>query len=333
MIDKNKYVEDLRDQVEVVQGQHLSGLSDFRNAASTEAYKEALRNVAAISSPEDVGKAIALLQDKQQDISVREEILQKTVSAIGENPEYIRICLRILSDGTEPITLRKAALGLLKTLSFSSRTFVSVRSEYMVVLRSLLDEPEDSLREMAAEELSKYKDEFVQRRLLSGLLRQETPTVTDAKAIQLLGYDIHAEHYPVVRRLLESPDSDNVTKLEAIHVLANDPEAKSLLMNLVLDKEQDRELRMSSAMALQSGHPRDFTQMAKTLVLDESENKDVRSVLLNALTLVHPVEKVGLHEDRQFLEEVSRLHTSTTSPELKKMSSRYLENVRKQREQ
>lgn len=333
MIDKEAYLTNLREQVKAAEQRQELGLSDFRRASNSAEYKRALDQIATIRDPADVEKAMGLVRDKQEDIGIRQLALRKVVSGISAKPEYIADCFAILSDATESPELRKAVLAGLKTLSFASATFISLQSQYMARLRSLLDDPDASIRRAAAGELAMAKDEFVQRRLLSGLTGQEAPIVSDAKAIQLLGYDIHAEHYPVVRRLLENPESDYLTKLEAVHVLANDPESKQLLVNLMLDKEQDKELRMSSAMAVQAGHPRDFTLMAKTLVLDESENKDVRTVLLNALTLVHPAEKVSLHEDRQFLEKISRLHTSTTSPELRKMSSRYLENVRKQRGQ
>jgi len=333
MPNEDEHLESVQDKLKARQEQNESGLSDFTKARNAIEYKAALQQIRSLSDPEAVKKAIELLKNKQEDVTVRSLVLQKALSSIGKNLEYIRDCLSILQDKTDRIEMRKGAFSVLKVFSFGSKLFVSLRPEYMAILRSLLDDPDTNLREMAAEELAKDKDEFVQRRLLDGLTKQEAPIISDAKAIQLLGYDIHAEYYPAVRRLLQSSESDDVTKLEAIHVLANDPESKQLLVNMMLDKKQDKELRMSSVAAVQSGHPRDFVQIAKALVLDESESTDMRTVCLNALTLVHPTEKAALHEDQQFLEKVSRLHTLTKSPELKRMSLRYLESAGRHRKQ
>ena len=201
----------------------------------------------------------------------------------------------------------------------------------MALLRSLLNDPDSSLREMAAEELAKYKDEFCIKKVADGLTKQGAPIVNDAKAIQLLGYDIHAEHYPIVRSLLQNPASDEATKLEAIHVLANDPESKQLLINLMLDKKQDKEIRMSSAIGVQSAYPQDFIRIAKPLVLDDGEEKDMRIATLNALMLNR--DKTALYADEKFLAKVSGLNILTKSPELKKMSLRYLKNAAKHRRQ
>jgi hypothetical protein len=333
MLNEDDHLESVQDTFKAQEEQNESGLNNFRNASNVIEYKAALQQMRFLKDPEAVKKGIQLLKNKQEDVTVRALVLQKALSSIGKNLEYIRDCLSILQDKTDRIELRKGAFSVLKVFNFGSRLFASLRPEYMAILRSLLDDPDANLREMAAEELAKNKDEYVQRRLLNGLTGQQTPIVSEAKAIQLLGYDIHAEYYPVVRRLLQNPESDDVTKLEAIHVLANDPESKQLLVNLMLDKKQDKELRMSSAIAVRSGHPQDFTQIGKALVLDESENNDLRTVVLNALTLLPPAEKAVLHEDRRFLEKVSRLHTSTKSPELKKMSSRFLESAGRHRKQ
>ena len=333
MPNEDDYLKSVQNKVKAQQEQNESGLSNFRKARNAIEYKAALQQIRFLRDPEAVKKGIQLLKNKQEEVTVRSLVLQKALSSIGKNSEYIRDCLSILSDKTDRIEMRKGVFTVLKALNFGSKLFVSLRPEYMAILRSLLDDPDTDLREMAAEELAKVKDEFVQRRLLNGLTRQEAPIVSDAKAIQLLGYDIHAEYYPAVRRLLQNPESDDVTKLEAIHVLANDPESKQLLVDLMLDKKQDKELRMSSTAAVQSGHPQDFMQIAKTLVLDESESNDMRTVCLNALTLVHPTEKTALDEDQQFLQNVSRLHTLTQSPELKKMSLRYLESAGRHRKQ
>jgi hypothetical protein len=331
MSDKEQYLEDLRAEVKAAQSRNELGLAQFKRAPGMQHSEQALQQVGVVSGAEPVQLAMEILGDKNQDSALREQVLRKSISAIGANAEYVGICLDILADKDEPAALRKAVLTALKALSFSSRTFVSLRSQYMATLRSLLDETDTSLREMVAEELAQHKDAFVQQRLLDGLTNREPPIVSQAKAIQLLSYDIHAGHYPIVRQILRNPASDEVTKVEAIHSLANDLESKELLIDLMLDKDQVKEIRMTSAVALQTIHPSDFIQLAKPLVLDETEYNDIRLVALNSL--MQHQDKNALAADLEFSRKMSELSTVAKSPEVRQLSRRFLQSAGKQHAQ
>ena len=327
MIDKEKYLRDLQGVVQAAQQQHEQGLSAFRTAATREAAEAALEQTSLLTEEDDVRKAMQFFRDKQATPRLRALALARALNGLSDAPEFIQDCLTVLADPTEPAGLRANVFAGLSALSFSSKTFVALRSEYMGLLRTLLDDPEDSIRALAAGELAKRKDGFVQRKLLDGLSGRSPLIVSEAKAVQLLGYDIHAEHFPIVRELLQRAATDDVTKLEAIHVLASDPLAKPLLLKLWQDKSQDKEIRMSSAGALQSSDPAAFLPIAKSMVLDETEHTDVRAVCLNALTSMHRLNDAPLRDDAHFSSGIERLHNTTELPELKKMTSRFLENA------
>ena len=329
MFDKNEYLKSTQEKIRAEEKEIELGLSRFEKAGNSNEYKSALEAIPVLKEPEAVKKGMELLTNKQEEITVRMLVLQKALAGIAKDTEYIRACFFIVEDKSEQIELRRTALSALRVLSFGSRVFVPLRPEYMTMLRSLLDDPDSVLRESAAEDLAKEKDEYVQRRLLDGIAETEEPIVPTAKAIQLLGYDIHAEHYPVVRRILEDPASDETTKLEAIHVLANDVESKVLLTELMMDQAQPIEIRMSSATALKSCNPEYFTDVAKSMVLNENEDKDLRAVCLNAL--MHHSDVNALYYDDDFLHKITTLQSSTTSPDLKQLSTKFLGNAMKQK--
>lgn len=329
MFDKNEYLKSVQEQVRAEEKEIELGLSKFSEARNSSEYKTALQAIPMLKEPEAVKKGMQLLTNKQEDTTVRILILQKALSGISQNTEYIKACLFIAEDSSDQVELRRAVLSVLRALSFGSRLFISLRPEYMTMLRSLLDDPDSLLRESAAEDLAKDKDEYVQRRLLDGLTEREEPIVPTAKAIQLLGYDIHAEHYPILRKILQDPASDETTKLEAIHVLANDPESKDLLTELMTDKGAAIEIRMSSATALKTCNPEYFTDMAKSMVLDEKEDKDMRAVCLNSL--MHHSDVNALYYDDEFLHKITRLQSLTTSADLKQLSTKFLGNATRQR--
>jgi hypothetical protein len=327
MIDKNEYLKSIQDKVASEREGIDLRLSKFAKAGDSIEYKTALQDIPYLKEPEAVKKGMQLLKNKHEDVTVRLLVLQKALSEIGKNTEYLRDCLLILQDGSDQVELRRTILSAFRAFSFGSKLFASLRVEYMTALRSLLDDPDALLREMAAEDLAKDKDEYLQRRLLDGLTGRTAPIVSTAKAIQLLGYDIHAEHYPIVRGILQNPASDEAIKLEAIHVLANDEKSKDLLAHLMMDKGQEMEVRMSSATALKASHFEDFIKIAKPVVVDEEEEEDLRAVVLNAL-MFHSDSK-ALYDDEEFNQSVTDLQSLTTSGDLRELSTRFLDNAKR----
>jgi HEAT repeat protein len=224
--------------------------------------------------------------------------------------EKRRRLLEIAGDRTADLGERRAALQAVRELAFTSRFFGPINVELITTLRNLLDEPDQQLRETAASMLAQRKDEFVQRRLLDGLERRDTPLVDDPKAIALLGYDIHAAFFPTMRRLAkESPDQ--ATRLEAIKLLAADPSSADLLMDVFDDKGEDDEVRRASASALMSVARDRFEPRAKEAVLDESDSEPVRAASLTALT--HFADPAGLAGDSEFIAGVANVDTSGSS--------------------
>lgn len=325
MTDKEKYLQELRAGIDAEKRKNESMLENFKSASNSSEYKAALLAISVINNEDAVLKAKSLVLDKQEDVSVRILALQKVVTALSADADFLDTCLDLLQDKTEDDYLRMAAFNVLKILRFSSGQFAAIRPDYMSILRALLDDPNVTLRAMAAEDLAMSKDEYVQRRLLAELETGEEKIVQRAKSIQLLGYDLHAEHFPIVRQILQDETASETEKVEAIHVLAKDPSSKELLKNLMLDKTQEKEVRLSSASALQAAQPEEFISVAQEVVLDEKEDKDLRIVSLNGL-LQH-IESDALKDNEEFLQRVSNLRTITVSPELKRVSKTYVDRM------
>src|SRR5437667_255576 len=83
------------------------------------------------------------------------------------------------------------------------------------------------------------EDEYVQRRLIEGLERRSKALVPAAKAVQLLGYDVHAEYFPLLRQIVRQPPT-RAAKREAVRLLGADPASKQLLLDLFKDKRESR---------------------------------------------------------------------------------------------
>ncbi len=112
-----------------------------------------------------------------------------------DDDESLQSLLTVLRDRDEPIKVRLAALAALQAASFSVVAFESCRSDYIATLRAIADDPDPELRQRVLGILAREKDGFAQKKLLEGLEDPEKALVPPEKALQLLGYDVHAEAY------------------------------------------------------------------------------------------------------------------------------------------
>lgn len=326
-MDKRQYLRNLRAHHSEQLRQNESKLERFRSAIIPADLKAALTELPFLTEPDDVAKAMDLIRDASQDATIRTLALQKVANALINDPALPAVCLQILQDAANATGLRVAALNVLMTLSFSSRQFAAARAEYIAALRTLIDDQDQQVRAMAVEQLAVYKDEYVQRRLLEELRTNNSTIIPRAKAIQLLGYDIHAEHYPIVREVLISDDATETEKIEAIHVLANDPSSANLLADLMTDKKQQKEIRLSSAAALQAANPQQFVQVAKQVIMDQKEDKDLKVITLNGI--MQHADAPFMQHDPEFITHVTNMKAHSLSPALKKAAKRYVDHIKK----
>ncbi len=202
--------------------------------------------------------------------------------------QFVQTLFALAGDPSESPELRSGVLRILRQLRFSSILLNESRAQYIETLRPLVDETDPTLRQDALEMLAQEKDEYVQRRLLESLTSGAPLATSLEKTVLLIGYDIHAEHYPILRRIAtEAPGAD--ARREAVRLLASDPQSLDLLKKIFRDRNEDQQVRRASANGYLSLDPQGFEQEAKAVVFDQGENEDVRAASLSALThFAHP---------------------------------------------
>ncbi len=286
-----------------------------------EERRRALRSVAALRGQDEVTQGIEIIRDREEDAELRTSALRGIAIEVSKSPDLIDLVIGLLKDSTEPAVVRLAALRVLQQSSFRAATFNPKRPEYLDALRTVIDDPDASLREQALEILAQGKDEYAQRRLLEGLKDPSQALVPPGKAVQLLGYDIHAEHYPILRNMVQNPPSPEA-KQEAVRLLAADPTSKELLIDLLKDKGERREVRNASAGALQSLAPAEFEEQAKQIVHDDDEYDDLRATAINALALF--ADQEALSQDTELNRRVEQLREQPSSEEVERSAARYI---------
>jgi hypothetical protein len=235
-----------------------------------------------------------------------------------DNPQAI---LNVLRNRDEPVEVRLSALQQLAAASFSAEGFESWRGDYIVTLREVATDTDTELRQRALGLLAREKDGFAEKKLLEGLQNPEKALVPPEKALQLLGYDVHAEAYSVAREIVENPPNA-LAKQEALRLLAADPESVPLFEKILRDKDELRENRQLSASAVHALKPDKFQEHARDILLDKSEYDDIQATALTALTQFG--DETAIADDKALLKSVDRLSVSKAPAKYKQSARRFL---------
>jgi uncharacterized protein (UPF0147 family) len=319
--EREQYLEELNRQAEA-----QPGYREFLDKSRSPSQRmEALTASAKPQSEEDLANTMDIVQDQEEDPELRASALRAIGREMGERDESIDLLLELLQDNTQPREVRLAALHVLQMLAFTSPLFMSKRPEYLSALRSMVDDPDAGMRQEAIGILALEKDEYVQRRLNEGLDDPSKALVNPAKAIQLLGQDVHTELFPRLREIVQNPPSQ-AAREEAVRLLAGDPESKGLLVDLLRNKEEALKIRSLSAVSLQALDPSEFNEQAKQIVTDDSENYRLRLTGLNGLT--HIANQPSLMGDIQFEQRLEQLRKKSTSAQLRDAIDRYLNRIK-----
>ncbi len=287
---------------------------------SDEERLAAFEKIGTFYKNEDIDKAILIFEDITENESMRAAAMQGLVSVIARNEDLLDKVMQILNDESASLIMRNAAMAVLKSNSFSSIILLTKLPKYNDILRNLIDSNELSLKTPALEELAQKKDGYVQKRLLEGLENPTKEITEPENAIQLLSYDLHAEHFPILRKIAENPPN-KASQKEALRNLAVDPKSKELFVKILEDETKDPEVRHISAASLKIQDPKQMERISKKLITKDNENEELKTALLN--TLIHTVNPEELYNDEFFAKELALVQPKIQSDNFKKIYRQY----------
>ena len=308
-------------EAEVEQAARQPSFRDLLERSRRDAEPRTAAASQGSSSDDDLTAAIGVLRDDEADEPLASAALQVISGAVEERPELIDTLHEVLRDTARPANVRIAVLDVLQQISFRMAAFPAKRPDYLAALRSIIDDPDAQLRQRAIGILAREKDEYVQRRLIDGLEGRSEPLVPTEKAIQYLGYDIHAEYFPLLRRIVEHPPTP-AARTEAVRLLAADPSSTDLLLTILSNKGENRDVRRISAIGLQSAAPGQFEEQARRIVLDDDEDDQLQAMSITALT--HFANPEALSRDDELTGRIQQLRTESPSQEVKQATASFL---------
>ena len=266
-------------------------------------------------------QAISIATSAKNSVKQRVAAMAAAPLAVVENDRDLQAMLKVLSDRSEPIAVRLAALQSLGAAAFSVQAFESCRPDYIATLRKVADDPDAELRQRVLGILMREKDGYAQKKLLEGLKNPKKALLPPEKALQLLSYDVHAETYSAARTILKKPPNDEA-KREALRLLAADAKSAPIFEKVLGDKKELRENRQIAASALHALNPDKLQARARKILLDKSDYDDIKATSLTALEQFGDDKSLG--KDKSLLRSVSRLSTGKTPAKYKKSARRFL---------
>ena len=264
--------------------------------------------------------AFAVATNEKKTTQERAKAFVEAPLATIQSDANMQASLDVLRDREQPIKVRLAALQSLQAASFSVIEFEPYREDYLATLRELVDDPDEELRQRVLGILSRENDGYTQKRLLEGLEDPSKALVPPEKALQLLSNDVHAEAYSAAREIVNKPPNPEA-KREALRLLSADANSAPLFEKLMLDKDEDREIRQISAAAFQAMKPKKFQEQAREIVLDNDEFDDIQATALTALTQFGDEKAVA--KDEKLLKQVDKLGKGK-SAKIKKSAKAFL---------
>ena len=279
--------------------------------------------LAKVPAPDRAAGARAASAGKRPSAAARAKAIATAPVEWDNLEDHVAELLATLRNGEESLTVRMAALEALAALDFLGPRFAPVRAGYKEALRGVATDPKPELRERSLELLAIDKDAYAQDVLVEGLKRPEKALVPEAKAIQLLGYDDHAEIVPFVRRIFKR--TKGAAREEALRVLATDPGSERLFSRLLKDKSETRSVRQLCASGLQSLNPEAFDRAARRIVADEDDDDDIRATTVAALA--HGRESREKPTDPKLVAAVQKAGETTRSRALRSATRRFLQST------
>lgn len=260
--------------------------SEYRRRFDAELERSATKKAASTKRAERAEPAddlLAELSNKRFGAKRRTDAVVRAGARAVTRPRLMSALVGLVADPDENGEVRRAALSAIEANVFKTVQFRRYAPGFHEALRIAATDEDADLRTEALDILALNKDSYAQQLLVDGLRNPREALVKPVQAVRMLGYDVHAEHYPLLREIVETSRQPTLRRA-ALRLLAADSGSRALMRRIATDKSEDKTARATAAVALQSLAPTDFATVARRVVLDDDDDNDVRATVISALT-------------------------------------------------
>ncbi|GGD08871.1 HEAT repeat domain-containing protein [Hyunsoonleella pacifica] len=300
---------------------------------SLEERIEAAKTMSRITG-DDVDKALSLFRNKDLPEELRVCAFYGISGLVFSQEDVMLDAINEIKKGEGSGEIALASLNAVKAAEISSPQLYGANvAEYKDALRTAIDHKNENLRGSALEILAINKDEYAQRRLVESLEDPSKELIAPEIAVQLLSYDLHANHFKVLRKVAKNPPN-SIAKRESIRNLGFDEESKELLQETLNNLDEEPEIRHAAATALMCLNPKLSSEISKKIIIEEQGHHldELKTALLNTLIFLETedIEKAEhkimrlTEEEGNFKENLLKIKGTSNLSELNDMIDLYL---------
>jgi hypothetical protein len=237
----------------------------------------------------------------------------KSAGQFAEEDDVARL-LEVIANTKAPIAMRLQAISRINVISFDRKAFAPYHADYIRVLKQLRTDRSAEIRRSAFRGLSLSLDPDTRSMLHESLSASGKKLIPDKAAVTLLAFDDHVSSREVLRTKAE--DSNEAVRLAALRGLAGDTRSAALLEKVTENSAESAKVRETAALSLKVAAPQRFAKVARKIVTDETEDRDLRAVAMSALA--HGAEVRNIAQSAAFEKKLDAVAEETKSRSLKK---------------
>lgn len=262
----------------------------FDTTEAVEVRLAAIRRM-GYPEPETFARLLEVATTSTEDDRVRLAALKRH----RYDDRYLDAVLDIIADPAESAMLASELIyDIARRTTF--RQPAEIRQTLQTALRARLDDPRDAVRLAAYRSLVSSHDMVAIDRIVEGV-RDGTPPVPMADAVELLDVDGPTRHVQTVQPLIASQDP--AVQAQVVRVLAVDPDSRQLVVDLASKRETARQVRVNALRALSREDPGYFSY-ALRLMSNRREDPDVRYAAMKGAMARMNYQQVSPRRQVQF---------------------------------
>lgn len=236
-----------------------------------------------------------------------------SVAEAAAGPDIDRL-MEVVADKKAPVTTRLDAIKRIDSRAFDLNAFAPYEAKYNRLLKQLRTDPSAEIRKTAFRGLSQSLDRETRNMLHESLSNPNNKLISDKAAVTLLGFDDHVSSREVLRTMAES--ADQPIRVAALRGLAGDSRSAGLLEKVLTDSAEALRVRRAAGLSLKVAAPERFAKVARKIVTDAAEDRDLRAVAMSALA--HGAEVRNIAKSAAFEKKLDGVAEETKSRSLKK---------------
>ena len=251
-----------------------------KRTAGEEVESARKRTTARAAAPSARG-ALSVATSARKTVNERVAAMAEATLPSVTTTDSLQSMLKVLRDRDEHIKVRLAALARFRrrasASSPSSRAAATTSPPCERSRRSRC-----RVRQRALGMLAREKDGFAQKKLIEGLEIPAKALVPPEKALQLLGYDVHADAYRLARKIVSKP-AERAGEARGAAPARRRLRARPVFEKILRDKNESPDHPAHLGLGAPGDRAGRLQKHARAIVLDSSESDDLQAACLTAI--------------------------------------------------